>query len=118
MKKFEWLLLVPDYVIERFFPWEEALLLYTTLFDFLLQLIEFRGGEELRERNVQAVADHFDRKQFRILALAVKDVLDAGGRQRAYRGQLIDAHISFFAQLQDAGFDCRDRIHSPTSIYF
>lgn len=48
-----------------------------TLLQLLLQRIEFRRGEEFTECDAETVAEQLDRQNFRVLALAVENVLQA-----------------------------------------
>ena len=50
----------------------------TCLLNFLLQRIKLRCVKELSQSNVQTVTDHLDRKQLRVLALAVQNIFNAG----------------------------------------
>ena len=78
--------------------------------NFLLQRIKLRGGEEFAQRDAESVTEQLDRQELGILAFAVKNILDARGRQRAERGQTIDADPTLSAELEYAVFDRCDRV--------
>ncbi len=55
---------------------------FLSLLDLLLQSVELRRGEELSQSDAETVAEEFDGQKLGILALAIEDILHAGGRQR------------------------------------
>ena len=72
------------------------------LFQLLLQVVKLRGGEKLPQGDPQAVADELDGQQLRIPAFPIQDVLDAGRRQCADRGQPVDGHVMLLAKTKNA----------------
>ena len=51
------------------------------LFQLLLQTIKLRSAEKLPQCDIQPIANHFNRYDFRVVALAIKDILYGRGRQ-------------------------------------
>lgn len=57
------------------------------LLDLLLQCVKFRCGEKFAQRDLQPVADHFDRDQLGIPAFSIENIFDTGWGKGADRGR-------------------------------
>ena len=81
-------------------------------FNLLFQFIKLRRGEKLAQSDAQSIANHLDCNQLRILALPVKNVLDARRRQSRDGSQLVDGDLMFTAQCQNTISDRSNSIHA------
>ena len=89
------------------------------LLDFLLQRAEVLRIEKLNQRDIQAVAQHFDGDDARVLACAVEDVLHRRRRHSGTARQCVDGQMPLLTELNDAlcyAFPCCHVERSPYSV--
>lgn len=84
------------------------------LFDFLLQCVKFRGGEELAQGDSQSITELFDGDDAGIFALSVQNAFDGGLWHSGLVGQAVGGEAVLGAELADAKCGCLLRVHRDT----
>ena len=74
--------------------------------DFLLQLVEFRRGEKLTKRHIQAVAELFDRCDRYFPSARIHHTIYRGRCQAGACRKLIQMHVSFLADPLKPTHNC------------
>lgn len=83
---------------------------FLALLDLLLQSVELWRGEELSQSDAETVAEEFDGQKLGILALAIEDILHAGGRQALRVASLL---MLMFRSSQS----CRMRSRTALTVF-